>query len=72
MCLIKAKDKRKHLSKRYSTMPKVTKTEFSRTDAEIQLLLESVNQYKCKCEYEGTNWESFRSEYGRVQEILIE
>ena len=63
MCLIKAKDKRKHLSKRYSTMSVSVKTEFCWTDDETQLLLESVNQYKCKCESEGRNWESVRSEY---------
>ena len=72
MCLIKAKDKTKHLSKRYSTMSKATKTEFCWTDDEIQLLLESVNQYRCKCEYEGINWESVRSKYERIQEILTE
>ena len=44
MCLIKAKDKKKHLSKRYSTMLKVTKTEFCWTDDEIQLLLELRNK----------------------------
>ena len=70
MCLIKAKDKRKHLSK--STMSNVTKTEFCWTTDEIQLLLESVNQYKCKCEYEGINWESMHSEYERIQELLTE
>ena len=46
MCLIKAKDKRKHVSKRYGAMSKVTKTEFCWTDDEIQLLLQSVNQFK--------------------------
>ena len=32
-------------------MLKVTKTWFCWTDDKIQLLLKSVNQYKCKCEY---------------------
>ena len=32
---MKAKDKKKHLSNKYSTMSKVTKTEFSCTDYEI-------------------------------------
>ena len=44
MCLIKAKDKNKRLSKRYSTMSKVTKTEFCWTGNEIQLLLELKKQ----------------------------
>ena len=41
-------DKSKHLSKIYSTVSKVIKTEFCWTDDEIQLPLESVNQCKCK------------------------
>ena len=49
MCFIKAKSKSKYLSERSSTMSKATKTEFCWTDDEIQLLLESVNQYRCKC-----------------------
>ena len=60
MFLIKAKDKSKHLSKICSTMSKVTKTEFCWSDDEIQLLIESDNQYKCKCEHKGINWESVR------------
>ena len=44
---------------KYSTLNmcliKATKTEFCWTDDEIQLPLESVNQYRCKCEYEGIN-----------------
>ena len=72
MCLIKAKDKSKHLSERSSTMSKATKTEFCWTDDEIQLILESVNQYRCNREYEGTNWENVRFKYERIQEIFIE
>ena len=52
-------------------MSKATKTEFCWTDDEIQLFHESVNQYRCKCEYEGINWESVRSKYERIQEIFI-
>ena len=36
-------------------MSKVAKTEFCWTDDEIQLLLESVKKYKCRCEYKGIN-----------------
>ena len=43
MFLIKAKDKGRHLSKRYSTMSKVTNTELCWIHDEIELLLESVN-----------------------------
>ena len=46
-------DNSKHLFKKYSIMPKVTKTEFCWADDEIQLLLESVNHYKYKYEYQG-------------------
>ena len=72
MYLIKAKDKSKHLSERSSTMSKATKTEFRWTDDEIQLILESVNQYRCNREYEGINWENVRFKYERIQEISIE
>ena len=57
--MLDKRKKGKRLSKIYSTISKVTKTEFYWTDDEIQLLLESVNQYKCKFEYKGINWESF-------------
>ena len=46
-------DNSKHLFKKYSIMPKLTKTEFCWADDEIQLLLESVNHYKYKYEYQG-------------------
>ena len=72
MYLIKAKDKSKHLSERSSTMSKATKTESCWTDDEIQLILESVNQYRCNREYEGINWENVRFKYERIQEISIE
>ena len=41
-------------------MSKVTKIKFCWIDDEIQLLLESVNQCKCKSEYKVTNLENFR------------
>ena len=53
-------------------MSKATKTEFCWTDDEIQLILESVNQYRCNREYEGINWENVRFKYERMQEISIE
>ena len=62
MCLIKGKKiiKANICQKRYSSMSKVTKTKFCWADDEIQLLLESVNQYKCKSEYKVTNLENVR------------
>ena len=69
MCLIKAKDKSKYSSERSSTMSKATKTEFCWTD-EIQLLLESVNQYRCKCEYEGINGRAFVQSMNEYKKYL--
>ena len=60
------------MSERSSTMSKATKTNFRWTDDEIQLLLESVNQYRYQGEYEGINWESVRSKYERIQEVFID
>ena len=45
---------------------RLQKLNFVKTD-EIQLLLESINQYKCKCDYDGINWESIRSKNERIQ-----
>ena len=50
MCLIKAKDKSKHLSKRYWWWNSVTSWII-------------FNQCKCKCEYAGINQESVPSKY---------
>ena len=41
-------------------MQKVAKTGFCWTDDEIQLLLESMNQYKCKFDYKVINWQRIR------------
>ena len=46
---------------------RLQKLNFVCTGNEIQLLLESVNQYKCKCEYEEINWESVCSKYKKNQ-----
>ena len=50
---------------------KAPKIEFCWTDVEIWLLYESFNQYRCKCEYEGINYDSVPSKHERIQEILI-
>ena len=44
MCLIKTKDKSKHFSKEQ-------RQRLQKPCDETQLLLESVNHYKCECEY---------------------
>ena len=69
---MKAKDKNKHFSKRSGTISKATKIEFFWTDDKIQILLKSVNQYWCKCEYEGINWGRVCFKYERIQEIFID
>ena len=51
MCSIKGKDKSKQLSKRYSKISKVTKTDFCRTDDEFQLLLESIKYCQKICKF---------------------
>lgn len=38
----------------------------------MQQLLSLALQFKCKCQYEGVNWESIHSKYERMQEIIIE
>ena len=44
--------------------------EFSWTDDETQLLLESALQYKNFCEYKGINWESTKLKYEKVLTIF--
>ena len=48
------------------------KTDFSWTDDELQVLLEAYVQYKSEREYEGVNWDTVRSKYDRLRDILIE
>ena len=38
----------------------------------MQWLLSSCPLFKCKCQFEGVNWESIRSKYGRIQEKIVE
>ena len=66
MCLIKAKDKSKHLSESQYNVEESCWTD------KIQLFLETFNQYRCRCEYEGINWESIRFKYERIKEIFID
>ena len=53
-------------------MSEESEIEFFWTDDEMQKLLSLALQFKCKCEYEGRNWESIRSKYERIQEIIVE
>ena len=46
-------------------------TEFSWSDDELQLLLESSLTFKSKCEFEGESWESKRSKYESILDIMM-
>ena len=48
------------------------KVDFSWTDDEIQLLLESAVAYKSQMEYQGLAWEGVRSKYDKIKEIMVE
>jgi len=44
---------------------------FSWSDDEIQLLLMTALDFKSQCEFEGTNWESKRSKYEQIFELMM-
>ena len=44
------------------------KVDFSWTDDEIQLLLESAVAYKSQMEYQGLAWEGVRSKYDKIKD----
>lgn len=50
---------------------KKNKEEFSWSDDEIQLLLTSALDFKAQCEFEGISWESKRSKYEQIFDILM-
>ena len=50
--------------------PKKINTEFLWTDDEIQLLLQTSFNFKSKCEFEGSSWESVRSKYEQIFENM--
>ena len=43
---------------------------FSWTDKEVELLLDSVKNFKVNMEAEGVDWESLRTKYDKIMEIL--
>ena len=45
---------------------------FSWTDPEIELLLEAVKVFASNCMFNGTDWESVKSKYDKIREILVE
>ena len=56
--------------KTQETQEKAEKVEFSWSDDEIQLLLMSALDFKAQCEFEGVDWESKRSKYEQIFEIV--
>ena len=46
--------------------------DFNWTDDEIQLLLEATIQFKCRNEYEGLSWESVKTKYDKITNIVKE
>ena len=38
----------------------------------MQQFLSLALQFKCKCQYEGVNWELIRSKYEKMLEIIVE
>ena len=52
------------------TQEKAEKVKFSWSDDEIQLLLMSALDFKAQCEFEGVDWESKRSKYEQIFEIV--
>ena len=41
------------------------------TDDELQLLLEASLDFKSKCEFQGESWESKRSKYENILDIML-
>ena len=60
------------MSKKITKRKQDSTVDFSWTDDELQLLLEVTVDYKSKCEFEGSSWESKRSKYESICELLLE
>ena len=45
--------------------------DFSWTDDELQLLLKASLGFKSKCEFQGESWESKRSKYENILDIML-
>ena len=45
--------------------------DFFQTDDELQLLLEVLSDFKSKCEFQGESWESKRSKYENILDIML-
>ena len=48
------------------------RSDFNRTDDEIQLLLEVCFDFKAESDYEGVNWESKRKKYEQIKSKFCE
>ena len=45
--------------------------DFSWTDDKLQLLFEASLDFKSKCEFQGESWESKRSKYENILDIML-
>lgn len=54
------------------TVPKKKGESFLWTEAEIELLLESVKVFASNCLFNGTDWEGVKSKYDKIREIFVE
>ena len=45
---------------------------FGWTDAEIELLLDVIKQFQPDRQFEGVDWESVKSKYGKIKDMLLE
>ena len=52
--------------------PKETRNDFRWTNDEIQLLLQACLEYKTKKKDEEFSWESIKSKYENIREILVQ
>ena len=53
------------------TRKRKAEADFSWTDDELQLLLEASLDFKSKCEFQGETWESKRSKYKNILDIML-
>ena len=50
---------------------KKVKENFSRTDDEIKLLLDSAKDFKAKQEFEGVDWNTVRTRFQDIRDLFI-
>ena len=53
------------------TRERKAEVDFSWTDDELQLLLEASLDFRSKCKFQGESWESKRSKYENILDIMF-